>query len=804
MNKKFIASLLAFSTVPLTGFTDVVFNEKLYGYIYWENGLPITDLARRPDSWANPDMAADPNLIIQTGYYNLRFDADDVDLSGFDAAEGSDYMSALTEDVTEFSDGSILLKAYKDGVAYTARTGVVENDDSDLEVHLIENGQFLQRFDHTGLVFTDSDGNELGSSGYFEVTAWPDRVVFTLDFSDDADVERTTIQVKSPEGTAHLKDSYLNKINLAIKPQDDEKLSTLTASRYITEAYEADTSDELDVTFDSDLYAFYIELDPDKISYSTDDTAVDRYDEYVIEVTNPTDTEANIPLVFAQATIPTITGTVMLLADYDDGRPTGLPVQISKNWHKSDDYVHKHEGSWLRGSSMVTLEANSSKKFKLRVIYGYWDQVGAVSHAQLSLIGYGNTHWKWDESAVGAWGESMTYDPNQAIAAAFIADVRPTWTTPTSSSYTDHGWTGNYGGGDFLKYFDENGDYRWGKKIKTAYRWTGPNMTEVLYSGYSDDDKLRFTYTTQQVRSNDYHRRFHSYKYEILEDIEPTRFVYHQMAADYYTGPDFDYFYRGNGSYLYNSVQADHGGNDYTGDSYYFHKRWLAIDDTETSSGDDSANRGIISLASTLNDTTKVPYLHTYGRTWGSDKTLFDLSGESTSESYKAGDVIEGKLEFIMPAESSSEYWGDDDDFADRLAAYENSWDAIQDEHIYNNMSISVSKGTLQQSYPVVINAADATVLAKFTIPADSGVGHIPVVIQNASAGLALRAQYKMEDSDSWQWAAENSSNINTNALYQGYYNGDGTMDYVFNIIRPSGTLSKAMTVRVFSTGDNN
>lgn len=798
MKRNILSVLVALAVMPITANADIVHNEKLYGYIYWENGLPIADLARRPDSWANPDMAANPDIIIETGYYNLRFDSDDIDLTGYDASEGSDYISALTEQVINFSDAAILLKAYKDGVAYTARTGVVE-EAGQLHVHLIESGQFVQRFDHTGLVFTDSEGNELGASGYFELTAWPDRVVFTLDFSDVSDIERTTIQVTSPDGNKHLKDSFSSKINLAVKPQDDQTLSTLSAGKYITQAYQAEDKEALAVTFDNDQYAFRIDLDPDSISYPS---AINRFDEYVIEVSNPTDSEANIPLVFNQTTIPTITGTVMTLAEYDDGRPTGIPVQISKNWHKTDDYEHHHEGNWLRGSSMVTLAANSSKTFKLRVIYGYWDAVGAVSHAQLSLIGYGDTHWKWDESALGAWGESMTYDPNQAIAAAFIADVRPSWTTPLNSATADHNWTENLGGGDFLKYFDENGDYRWAKQIKTAYRWTGPNMTEVLYSGLSDNDKLRFTYTTQLVRSNDYHRRFHSYKYEILEDIKPTRFVYHQMAADYYKMTKFDNYYRGNGSYLYNSVEAEHGGNEYV-NSLYFKQRWLAIDDTEASD-EVHANRGIISWESLLNGAVQTPYVHSYGRTWGTDTTLFDISADSTTKTYQAGDVIEGRLEFILPAELNSDYWGADQAFADRLKGYENAWQAIQDEHIYNNMSVTVTQGTLQQNYPVVIDAADATVLAAFTIPADKGIGHIPVIIQNATAGLALRAQYKLEDSDSWEWGVEDTSNIGTNAFYQGYLNADASMDYVFNIIRPVGSLSKAMTVRIFTTTSTN
>jgi hypothetical protein len=792
MIKKISGLMLTAGFLPGLVTADLVPNERLYGYIYWENGLPITDLSRRSDSLANEEMAEEPDLIIQTGYYNLRIDNDDIDLTGFDASDGSDYISALYEDVTTFSDGALLIRAYKDGVAYTARSAIVEDDDDGLEVRLIEQGQFVQRFDHMGLVFTDSDGNELGESGYLEVTAWPDRVVFTLDFSDSEDIERTTIQVTSPDGTKHLKDAYSQKINLAIKPQDDETLSALTASSYITAAYDASTEADLDVEFDTDEYAFRIDFEPSNPSYPSD---IDVYDEYVIELTNPTDEQANIPLVFNETQVRGITGTVMTLVE-DDGRPTGHPVQISKNWHKDSDYEVNHEGSWLRGSTMVTLDANSSKTLRLRVIQGYWDQVGAVSHAQLSLIGYSDTCWQWDESAVGSWGESMTFDPSEAIAGAFMADVRPAWTTPMSGD-SDHNWTENIGGGEFLIYYDENGDFRWTKSLKTAYRWTGPNMTEVLYSGYTDDDAIRFTYTTQLVRSNDYHRRFQQYNYEILEDINPTRLAYYQMAAEYYNNPEFDTFYRGNASGLLSTVSPDHGGDEYTG-SYYFKNRWLAIADTYGGSNEAMAYRGLIHRSATLNDASLTTYVHTYGNTWGDDTTLFDISAVSTSQSYSAGDVIHGEIEFVLPAQSSDNYWGYDDNFSERLADYSTPWEAVKDEYAYNSLAVEVANGTLVKDYPVTIDASDSTVLAKFTIAANEGIGHIPVIIQNAEAGLELRSQYQLEDSDSWEWAVESSSNIGDNAFYQGYLNADGTMDYVFNINRPADSLDQDMTIRVF------
>lgn len=781
---------------------SLVHNPRLYGHIYWQNGYPKNG-ARRPTSWFNTAASDNPDLIIQTGYYNWRFEADTLEISGYDHSDGTTYLDSMEEGPLVFTPADLLLRVYKDGVAYTATSGTIIS--GSLTIRLIENGQYVQRFDHTGVVFTDNAGNELDEDGYFEVTAWPDRIVYTLDFSESADITRTTIQVTSSDGEAHLSDRGTNRQSLTIQPQDHKMLAPLDHTAYITEAYETDTNDLVNVVFDEELHALRFDLDPSGISHANE---MDRYDEYTFTVTNPLTEPTNIPLVFNQLKVPAVTGTVMQLVNDNDGRPTGIPVQISKNWHLNSVQV-KHDatdGHWLRGSTMLTLDAGASTTLRLRVIYGYWDEVGTASHASLSIIGWLSTvsNWKWDESAIGAWGESATYDPNQVVAGAFFADIRPTWTKPLGSTKTSHHWTENNGGGDFLVYFDSNNDYRWGKQIKTTYRWTGPNVTEVIYSGISDDNKLRFTYTTQLVRSNDYHRRFYTYRYEILEDIvDPTRFVYMQMAADYYHIPQFDTFYTGNSSGLVSTVSPAEDPstvNTYDEDKFIFNDAWLAIDDLTAGNYTARSTRGMIWQASTLNGAEQTVYIHPYHRKWGSSTTLFDLSAESVTQSYSAGDVIEGKVMFLLPPNGSDVYWGHDDDFSSRLATMTNPWDMVEAEFNHNQqMQITATTGTLVNHYPIVVDAAEAsaTVLAQVTVPANYGVGHIPFIIENAPANLPLVAQ--VYANNQWNYAINDLDNVNKHASYQGYNNGDGTAAYAFNIIRPEGTLDQEILIRVFA-----
>lgn len=783
-----VVTLVVSLVVPASART--VEANKDYTYIYFENGYPTRMTGRRPESTANSAARANPDLVVQTGYYSLRLDCDDMQLAGFDALAGSNYLTALNQDVTVFSPAHLLLGMTKDGINYTC-TSARFQDKTQQYVRLIASGRFVQRFDHLGLVFTGEDGTVLDASGRLEVTAWPDRVVFQLDVRAVPGVSRTTIQVTSPSGKVHRSSVASDRVFLALCPHQDQKHETWQAASYLTEATNLQNSKTLDVRFDEEEHALHIDVPAERVAYPADE---DRVDEYVIEVRNPTGTRCNIPLVLDQVIPRAITGTVMTLCEEEDGRPTGIPVQISKNWHKDKDNPTVHQGSWLRGYTMIPLPAGETKRLRLRVIYGYWGGAGAVSHSQLSVIGYGG-NWKWDESALGAWGESMTYDPTQHLGAAFIDDVRPAFTTSMSGG--THGWTENVGGGDFLIYYDNANVFRWAKRLKTAYRWAGPNMTEVLYSGITDDEKIRFTYRIRSVRTNDYHRRFHAYKYKFVEDVTtPRRLVFHQMAADYYTGPTFTYYYRGDETGLLSSYVSDPGGDTYKGTAIPFNRQWLAIDDEMSSNGPSKARRGIISLASTLNGNVLPLYVHTYGRSWGTPKMFFDVSADSVRRSYTAGDLVEGELEFILPPKAVGDYWGQDGEFRSRLNSYgANAWRAVHDECRYNaQLDVTAHQGMLLRHYPVEIQAstADGAVLADITING-GGVGHVPVLLKGVPKACALQTQ-RYSDGD---WILPESVDINQNSYHQGYRNEEGNMDYVFNCTRPSEDLSESWRIRI-------
>ena len=121
----------------------------------------------------------------------------------------------------------------------------------------------------------------------------------------------------------------------------------------------------LAVTFVEDEHAIHIRVPAESVAFPA---ATDRVDEYVIEVSNPSASAKNIPLILEQPAPRAITGTIMLLCEAADGRPLGVPVQRSKNWHLQNSNRTVHDGTWLRGSVMLPLAAGEHRWVKLRVV----------------------------------------------------------------------------------------------------------------------------------------------------------------------------------------------------------------------------------------------------------------------------------------------------------------------------------------------------------------------------------------------------------------------------------------------------
>ncbi len=160
-----------------------------------------------------------------------------------------------------------------------------------------------------------------------------------------------------------------------------------------------------------------------------------------------------------------------------------------------------------------------------------WGGIPAASHAQLCLVGWGHNQ-QWDESAIGAWGETITYEPDLDQTGAPVLDFRPLLVeSPQGEKW---GWTGNLGGADFFDYTKLDGTRGWHSRIRTQYKRYSPNYPEVTYAGIMDDNSMDFEYTASIGRSDDITRGIYKIKLKVLKDTEFKDFSIIEMASSRY------------------------------------------------------------------------------------------------------------------------------------------------------------------------------------------------------------------------------------------------------------------------------
>ncbi|MCX6908121.1 MAG: LamG domain-containing protein, partial [Verrucomicrobia bacterium] len=231
----------------------------------------------------------------------------------------------------------------------------------------------------------------------------------------------------------------------------------------------------------------------------------DAIERVKLVLSNPSDREQTARLLFEKTASgirqrigAAITGVSAILRDAA-GQPTGIPVQLSKNWHNRPE-GGVYAGQWFRGFSQVRLPPRAKVELELTLAYGHWGGVAAASHAQLCLIGWGSNQL-WDQSALGSWGESICYEPDQAQAQCAVLDVRPVMVCSMSGNQPWN-WTHNVGGGDFFRLFDTAGNRVFPGRMRTAYERYGPCLTEVTYAGRLGDG-IEHAATVSLARTDD-------------------------------------------------------------------------------------------------------------------------------------------------------------------------------------------------------------------------------------------------------------------------------------------------------------
>lgn len=490
-------------------------------------------------------------------------------------------------------------------------------------------------------------------------------------------------------------------------------------------------------------------------------TGNDSLERVHLTLANPSDVEQPVRLLFAKDAagfrvegVQAITGLTPMLRD-SDGYPLGVPVQISKNWHSQAGRDLKYRGCWLHGLTMLRLPARSRTELEFALTYAHWGGVPAASHAQLCLIGWGSDQL-WEQSALGSWGESICYEPDQAQADCGILDVRPLMVYGGSpAAPAQWTWTSNVGGGDFARLFGPAGERLFPTRMRSAYRRYGPVLTEVTHAGMLGAVGVRHRETVSIYRSDDIVRGVYRIRLDADEAVEFSRLVLFQIGADSYSYTHERKLAFGDAGGLTREWDAQWGGDTYrtapaelTGDA-----PWVSLHEGVPQEGARIgawANRGIVlrSWRARLGGREAAPWFAERGvNARGVDVSTVDLVPPPGVTRLEPGDFVEATIEHVIVPQFARDYYGPNASLRAALEAGEDTWRMVQREATCNRVEAEVTRGTVGETYPLRIEAEGGRG-AEFALT--GGLGYYPVTISGLAGHRAPVLEQQGPDG-AWQ-----------------------------------------------------
>jgi hypothetical protein len=811
-----------------------------YTYMFWAHG------------WRGESPEGRRVMCVQTGAYGCAFDTDKASLLNLGAiTEPVGAFEALTEDnraIYDLPEAGLSWQVIAGGVRYDVKRSLKPDRDKDNlealglplallddatpgeQTRMIVSGRFVQRFDMEKLCFEDADGKSLSVVGRVEVTALPDYMAVTMEVStDEANVDIASLtarlavtgfsvclppaQPSEVKRDAETSESIISAPAAVIgkgkslrlsfllvpdgRPADFDAVRTAT----ITAKGIAPYGDALAPEYDADRGLYWLPLPGLNDDWDMENNR-DFMERVSLTITNPSDAPVRIPLVFSkEGAFAGTTGLTPMLRD-TSGQPLGIPVQISKNWHATAGKTFLYQGPWFQGYTILDVAPNSTFECELTIAYAMWGGVPAASHAQLCLIGYGGNQL-WDEAAIGSFGETITYDPDVNLGRSMIDDVRPLMVKAMGEG-GKWGWTNNVGGGDFLVYFDEQGEKQYLTRMKAFYEHYGPNLTNVHYAGVSADGKIEAHVKVSTPRCDDINRAYHTFRYDVKETVEFSRLAFYQLGADGYNNHQFNRMAWGNKEGLRKEWEPGKGGLKYelTGLPCEGDQVWFSLHDSVPGLSHTGgfweatgawANRGMVirSWSARLGGKdVPLPHASVFLTEDNIGSANVEISAPPDISKLLPGDYVDCEVEFLVLPMFAGDYYGPNAALRASLEQTPNSWEAVYRQAMGNDLEVTVTRGTAQHDNPVVIRVDDEDT-CEFEIK--GGISYVPITITGLSSNLNVRILERTEVG--WR---EIDQSVHGNDFWQTEYDPDSrTWTRIYNV--DLGRHSRAQGFRITS-----
>ena len=775
---------------------SVLANASDYSYMWWANGL-------RDDAKI---------FNIQTSRYAMSFDYGRMQLTHLmpltDAPAQSKALVMSNKAV--FGKGNIELECVLHAGGRQFRI-VAPKRVNTSNCHLVESGRFFQRRYLTALAW--DKGAPKAQSG-LEIAAWPDRLLLLLRVTPEVDIAAGAMEMTLVFKQADLKLSG-GKVfalsgpgdsGIAVFPVNEattgrgahgktcafrlqvgnwaggkEKqlgivlyptargfsalLARVAADERapvkVTAAQSHPVKVDLKVAYDAGQGWHYVGLRNDRGDGEKSPAgANNRIERVALTLTNPANRPRVVRLCFGKIKALGITGISAIIRD-TRGDPTGLGVQISKNWHTKKP--GRYKGPWYRGLTMLTVPARTTLKIEYVSVGAHFGGVPAASHAQLCLVGWGSNQL-WEEAATGSWGESICFEPDQGQRGGAVLDTRPLMVHAMGNRpKRKWGWTHNVGGADFLVYYDPAGRKQHNSRMKTLYRRNCPVLTEVTYAGRTHDSRLDLQYTASLYRTDDITRGIYRFSYDVRKPTEFKRMVFFQCGGDDYSYTGEKKFAIGGETGLTTEWNTSWGGGVYKTKPIELTGRipWVSMHQAVRRKDDQGswANRGIVirSWEAKLGGKPARPWAAERGaRVRGRDTSLIDIVPPPGVTKLLPGDYVRAVIEHVVVPQHADGYYGPNENLRAALIKNADTWRMIHREAVGNDLSVTVTVGKPVRTRPTMVQASSNR--AEFTIT--GGLGYVPITI----SGLTDYKHAKLEILSGDKWRAVGSRQCDYNA----------------------------------------
>jgi len=704
-----------------------------YTYACWLNGWR----KHAPDK--SPEI-----LAIQTSQYDFALNLTDFGKAGFarTAKQTMSYADALssgTDHLYRLPDAEVVITVEVDGKTYRA-VSCAAGSDPDVRrlgsARMWESGRFVQHFEFVELGFRDSNGMPLGCKGSLDLVAWPHSLTLTAALAPDTNHAEgwrdahVKIQLKGQNLACQAEKSYAgrwnatttNRVTLTYTAQGQ-----VVSDKGLAVQVSSGTNNVIPVAVETGKNCFVASVAKLKRSFKTGYTDIREYDDFLISIDNAETAAKEVPFLLDFRSPANITGLCPILCDRE-GRPTGIPVQLSKNWH------HPTLGAYLMAYSSLPAKPGLTE-YILRIAYGFYGTLPSASHSQLSLIGYSGKggNGRWDQLAIGCWGETICFDMDMSLVNMAVTDVRMLMARKglhgTKWSWTDAGW-----GGDWFEMLNAEGNKLAFKDLKTAYLSQGPCLTDVRHEGfYGAQREVSLKAAIHTLRTDDYARTFQRLRYTFNVQTANTDIsFFRQGRTREYCTPKIAYGNR-DGLLSAQDVPMTLKPGQLFIDRLTMQGKgpwWVAFPGAKHTNNRDwgTGSRALVirSYNATVGGTsyTRPTFSMPVNRA-SKDAVDVDLILVPPRDvtAFQPGDVIDLDVEWITLPRNADDYYGPNEAFRKHLAENPASWTTAYREAAGNDLQVTVSGGKVAQRYPIVIRTETVPVEVRFK----GGVGYIPI-----------------------------------------------------------------------------